>query len=186
MPNYTPDNFAFYEQLQHYYHANRRKIRARYNDLTRKFLAYNDCAENPTAYLRQPQFEALEMYIFIKEFLGNAQVYEIFDDWRNRRARFADATIYSVSRDGQMRLMDFSTSADGKQIYLPDEVAKQTDILFKQMKKYKEGYPNYIYALTMGLGKTRLMATCIFYEFLLAKKYPRDKRFCHKQTVQTF
>ncbi len=105
MPNYTPDNFAFYEQLQHYYHANRRKIRARYNDLTRKFLAYNDCAENPTAYLRQPQFEALEMYIFIKEFLGNAQVYEIFDDWRNRRARFADATIYSVSRDGQMRLM---------------------------------------------------------------------------------
>ena len=51
------------------------------------------------------------------------------------------------------------------------------------MKKYKEDYPNYIYALTMGLGKTILMATCIFYEFLLAKKYPKDKRFCHNALV---
>lgn len=51
------------------------------------------------------------------------------------------------------------------------------------MKKYREDYPNYIYALTMGLGKTILMATCIFYEFLLAKKYPRDKRFCHNALV---
>ena len=51
------------------------------------------------------------------------------------------------------------------------------------MKKYREEYPNYIYALTMGLGKTILMATCIFYEFLLVKKYPRDKRFCHNALV---
>ena len=57
------------------------------------------------------------------------------------------------------------------------------DVVFKQMKKYREDYPNYIYALTMGLGKTILMATCIFYEFLLANKYPRDKRFCHNALV---
>ena len=35
----------------------------------------------------------------------------------------------------------------------------------------------------MGLGKTVLMATCIFYEFLLANKYPRDPRFCHNALV---
>lgn len=35
----------------------------------------------------------------------------------------------------------------------------------------------------MGLGKTILMATCIFYEFLLANKYPRDNRFCHNALV---
>lgn len=39
---------------------------------------------------------------------------------------------------------------------------KQTDTIFKQMKQYRENYPNYIYALTMGLGKTILMGTCIF------------------------
>ena len=64
-----------------------------------------------------------------------------------------------------------------------DAPRKFGNILFKQMKQYKEAYPNYIYALTMGLGKTILMATCIFYEFLLANKYPRDKRFCHNALV---
>ena len=27
------------------------------------------------------------------------------------------------------------------------------------------------------------MATCIFYEFLLAKKYPKEKRYCHNALV---
>lgn len=183
MSSQTTDNFAFYEQLYRYYQVNRRKIRSRYNDLTRKFLAYNDREENPTAFLRRPQFEALEMYVFIKEFLGNAQVYEIFDDWRNKRAHFSDASYYAVRKDEQMTLFDFGQTSDGKSVYLPEAVAKQTEILFKQMKRYKEDYPNYIYALTMGLGKTILMATCIFYEFLLANKYPRDKRFCHNALV---
>lgn len=163
-------NFSFHEQLWYYYSVNRGKIRSRYNDLTRKFLAYNDSEENPDAFLRRPQFEALEMYVFIKEFMGNPQVYQMFDDWRNRRDNFSDASYYSVSKGGQIRLFD-------------DLAEKQTDILFKQMKKYREAYPNYIYALTMGLGKTILMATCIFYEFLLAKKYPKDKRFCHNALV---
>lgn len=164
------EEFAFYQQLKYFYDSNRGKIRSRYNDLTKKFLAYNDKSENPDAFLRLPQFEALEMYVFIKEFMGNPQVYELFDDWRKRRDKFSDASYYSVSKGGQMRLFDIET----------EEV---TDMLFKQMKKYKENYPNYIYALTMGLGKTILMATCIFYEFLLANKYPRDKRFCHNALV---
>jgi len=163
-------NLSFHEQLWHYYSVNRGKIRSRYNDLTRKFLAYNDSEENSEAFLRPPQFEALEMYVFIKEFMGNPQVYQMFDDWRNRRGNFSDASYYSASRGGQIRLFD-------------DLAEKKTDILFKQMKKYREAYPNYIYALTMGLGKTILMATCIFYEFLLAKKYPKDKRFCHNALV---
>ena len=164
------ENFAFYEQLRYYYTTNRGKIRSRYNDLTRKFLAYNDREENPTAFLRLPQFEALEMYVFIKEFMNNAHVYEMFDDWRKRRDRFADASYYSVHKSGQGSLWD-------------QESENLTDMLFKQMKNYREPYPNYIYALTMGLGKTILMATCIFYEFLLAKKYPKDKRFCHNALV---
>lgn len=160
-------DFSFHEQLWFFYSENRGKIRSRYNDLTRKFLSYNDKDENKNAFLRKPQFEALEMYVFIKEFMNHAQVYELFDDWRNKRNRFSEASYYS---NGQLRLGDALTE-------------KQTDVLFKQMKKYRESYPNYIYALTMGLGKTILMGTCIFYEFLLAKKYPKDKRFCHNALV---
>ncbi len=164
------EDFAFYEQLWYYYETNRGKIRSRYNDLTKKFLAYNDSAENPDAFLRQPQFEALEMYVFIKEFLNNAHMYEIFDAWRKREGRFSDASYYTVTKGGQTSLFTM-------------DLNEQNETIFKQMKKYKEGYPNYIYALTMGLGKTILMATCIFYEFLLAKKYPKDKRFCHNALV---
>lgn len=163
-------DFSFNQQLWYYYTTNRGKIRSRYNDLTRKFLSYNDSEDNPHAFLRKPQFEALEIYVFMKEFMNNEQVYEMFNDWRHKRNRFSEASYYAIDKDGQIRLFDEPTE-------------KQTDILFKQMKKYRENYPNYIYALTMGLGKTILMATCIFYEFLLAKKYPRDKRFCHNALV---
>lgn len=167
--SYNSD-FSFHQQLWYYYSENRGKIRSRYNGLTKKFLAYNDRKENPAAFLRTPQFEALEMYVFVKEFMNNQQVYEMFDDWRNKRNRFSDASYYALDKNGQIRLFDAPTE-------------KQTDIFFKQMKKYREEYPNYIYALTMGLGKTILMGTCIFYEFLLAKKYPKDKRFCHNALV---
>jgi len=163
------EDFAFYEQLWFYYTTNRGKIRSRYNDLTKKFLAYNDKKESPEAFLRTPQFEALEMYVFIKEFMGNPQVHEMFDDWRKRQNKFSDRSYYTVHKGGQGSMMDMG-----------DE---QNETIFKQMKKYREKYPNYIYALTMGLGKTILMATCIFYEFLLAKKYPQDKRFCHNALV---
>ena len=163
-------NFSFSQQLWYYYSTNRGKIRSHYNDLTRKFLAYNDSGENPHAFLRKPQFEALEMYVFVKEFMNNKQVHEMFDDWRHKRDHFSDASYYAPEKSGQIRLFDAPTE-------------KQTDVLFRQMKKYREDYPNYIYALTMGLGKTILMATCVFYEFLLAKKYPRDKRFCHNALV---
>lgn len=163
------EDFAFYEQLWFYYSSNRGKIRSRYNDLTKKFLAYNDKNENPDAFLRTPQFEALEMYVFIKEFMNNAHMYQMFDDWRNRKDKFSDASYYTVHKDGQGLLWDAGD--------------KQNEVIFKQMKKYKESYPNYIYALTMGLGKTILMGTCIFYEFLLANKYPKDKRFCHNALV---
>lgn len=162
--------FAFYSELWRFYVSNRGKVRRRYSDLTKKFLAYNDPKEGTAAFLRPPQFEALEMYVFLKEFLDNRQVFEIFDEWRKREGVFADRSYYSTSPSGQVRFFD-------------DVTEKQTDALFKQMKKYRESYSNYIYALTMGLGKTILMAVCIFYEFLLANKYPKDERFVHNALV---
>lgn len=164
------ESFSFYEQLHHYYNQNKGKIKRNYKDFTRKFLDYNNKETNPKAFLRKPQFEALEMYVFIKEFMNNQQVFEMFDDWRNKRNNFSDASFYSVDSHGQMNIFDELT-------------ATQTDKIFKQMKTYSENYPNYIYALTMGLGKTILMATCIFYDFLLANKYPKDSRFCHNALV---
>ena len=161
-------DFSFYSQLWNFYIHEKKKIRTRYKDLTKKFLAYNDPDENPSAFLRRPQFEALSMYVFVKEFMDNVQVYKMFDDWRNRRDKFEKASYYG--KGGQLGIFDAP-------------IEEQNEELYENMKKYSESYPNYIYALTMGLGKTILMATCIFYEFLLAKKFPKDERFCHNALV---
>lgn len=163
------EDFSFYSQLQYYYNNNRGKIRRNYKDITRKFLDYNDKSLNPSAFLRKPQFEALEMYVFIKEFMNNAQVHQMFENWSQKKDMFSDASYYTVTH-GQMMIGEAQTD-------------EQMQAVFKRMKKVSENYPNYIYALTMGLGKTILMATCIFYEFLLANKYPKDKRFCHNALV---
>lgn len=160
--------FAFFEFLRSFYLENRGSIRNRYREITKKYLDYNDKEKNPDAFLRRPQFEALEMYVFIKEFMDNKQMHEIFDDWSKRNGVFADRRFYDQS--GQQTLYD---------VYSP----KQYHDYFLQIKKYAEVYPNYIYALTMGLGKTILMATCIFYEFLLASKWPKDEKYCHNALV---
>lgn len=160
-------NWAFYDELRRYYLTNKGIIRRNYKQITRKILDYNDRSVNPNAFLRPPQFEAFEMYVFMKEFMGNKAMYQVFDEWRKREGVFADKTIY---RRGQATLFD-------------ESIVDQTKKLFRQMKDVSENYPNYVFGLTMGLGKTILMATCIFYEFLLANKFPKDDRFCHNALV---
>lgn len=168
MAKETGVEFAFYEYLRYFYKDNKGLIRNRYREITKKYLDYNDKGKNPDAFLREPQFEALEMYVFIKEFMNNQQMFQMFDDWSKRNGVFSDRRF--VDDQGQFTVYD---------IYSP----KQYHDYFLQIKKYAESYPNYIFALTMGLGKTILMATCIFYEFLLASKWPKDERYCHNALV---
>lgn len=165
------EQFAFYEELWYFYSSNKKVIQRQYKPITRKILAFNNRESNPSAFLRPPQAEALEMYVFLKEGLGNAQIASIFDDWRKRHGIFEGRGASGPRQaSGQIGLFDSITE-------------KQTDAIFRQMRSSEEAYPNYIFALTMGLGKTILMATCIFYEFLLANKYPKDPRFCHNALV---
>lgn len=159
---------SFFQALRFFYEVNKTTIRRNYKDLTRKYLDYNDRSCNPDAFLRKPQFEALEMYVFIKEFLNNQSVSEIFKDWMERKGCFSDSKL-RVRENSQIDIFEYST--------------KEYKEVYEMLIKYKETYSNYIFALTMGLGKTILMATCIFYEFLLANKYPKDPRYCHNALV---
>jgi len=160
-------DFAFFTHLHNFYKQNRKHIRSKYNDLTRKYLDYND-PQNAKAFLRQPQFEALEIYIFLKEFLDNASLHHIFRDWADQTGHFAGRN--KAAKAGQLGLFEEPTKG-------------QYDEVFNRLRANSRNYPNYIFALTMGTGKTILMATCIFYEFLLAKKYPADERYCHNALV---
>ena len=161
-------DFAFHTHLWDFYFQNKSRIRSKYKLLSKKFLDFNDY-QNPTSFLRQPQFEALEIYIFLKEYQDNKKIHDIFTDWYERRKGFENRGDMGLDKNEQMS-------------WLALEVDQYKDV-FSRMKKYELTYANYIFALTMGTGKTILMATCIFYEFLLANKFPKDKRFCHNAIV---
>ena len=161
--------FPFYEYLNDFYDTNRGKIRQNYKHLTKKFLDYND-PENADAFLRKPQYKALEIYIFLKEYLENQKLQVIFKDWFEGNEKFS----------GRMK----NIIHQGTQLDAFGEIDTNTyKAVFNEMKRFSQSYSNYIFALTMGVGKTILMATCIFYEFLLANKFPKDKHFCHNALI---
>lgn len=167
--------FAFFHFLWQFHQTNRSSIRVHYRELTRKFLDFNNPEKNPKAFLRPPQFEALETYVFLKEFLGNAKVEEVFKAWYERSGKFEGRKFGSFQGTAGQEMFSFGETDE-----LELNSYKQ---LFERMRKNSRAYPNYIFALTMGTGKTILMATCIFYEFLLGNKFEKDPHYCHNALV---
>jgi hypothetical protein len=159
-------DFAFFTYLRHFYTDKRGQIRKHFRELSNKFLDFNDPESG--AFLRAPQFEALEMYIFLKEYLDNRHVHQIFADWHTKGNGFEERSNLGVE---QLDLFGELNTA-------------QYEAVFEYIREFDwREYPNYIFALPMGTGKTILMATCIFYEFLLANKFPRDPKYCHNALV---
>lgn len=166
-------DYTFFREIWRFYQKNRRSIRASYRKLTRVILDYND-PDKPRKgqFLRKPQFEALEIYVFLKEYLKLKQVHEIFSDWYHKTGGFEKRKDIAGLDGGQDALME--------ELVLPKEAYEEA---FKKMKASQTQYANYIFALTMGVGKSLLMATCIFYEFVLANKYPEDPLYCHNALI---
>ena len=160
------NSYPFYQALYEFYLDNKGQVRRHFRDVSRKILDYNDKSIRPEAFLRLPQFEALEMYVFIKEYLNNQKVKDMFADWYNRHDKFEHRGTFGI--DGGL---------------FDDCTADVYEGVFDILQSQDQIYPNYIYALTMGTGKTILMATCIFYEFILASKFPKDEKYCHNALV---
>lgn len=168
------NDYPFYEALLAFYLEKKGTIRKFYKEVSRKILDYNDKDKNFTAYLRKPQFEALEIYVFIKEYLNNESVKDMFADWYHQKNKF------------ELR-NPFARGKTDNQFYraslLDDITANVYNDVFDMLSNQSQSYPNYIYALTMGIGKTVLMTTCIFFEFILANRFQKDTRFCHNALI---
>lgn len=178
MVNSAQENFelnnSFYVHLHEFHKMYRGTIRKHYTRLSKAFLDFND-PTRPGSFLRIPQFEALEIYVFLKEFLDNKPVYQLFEDWYANQGKFEERVSGINAVEGQIMQPDMfwnMTEKDYKGI-------------FKKMKVSNGGrlYPNYIFALTMGTGKTILMATCIFYDFLAGNKKGKDERFIQNALI---
>ncbi|NJL42118.1 MAG: DEAD/DEAH box helicase family protein, partial [Leptolyngbyaceae cyanobacterium SM1_4_3] len=112
------------------------------------------------------------MYVFLKEYMDNESVHQLFKTWSEDTGKFEGRGKVGIGQ------------GDKRQLGLFDAPTKeQFDDVYSHMRSYARTYPNYIFALTMGTGKTILMATCIFYEFILANKFPKDPKYCHNALV---
>ena len=90
-------------------------------------------------YLYAPQKEAFETYIYLKEILGNKTTAEIIPH------------LYDSERD---LISSFSLSNDEvlNLAYDPEKESKIKQLVEKEYGQF--AYPNQVYALTMGSGKT--------------------------------
>jgi type III restriction enzyme len=113
-------------------------------------------------FLHKPQVEALETYIYLKEVEGNKHSLELF------RASFSNELEF-------LRALGIS---DSEALDLAYDVKKGEKIQTLLEGKFgASDYANQVYALTMGAGKTILMATMMLYDFSLSFYHPDDERF---------
>src|SRR5687768_16661476 len=95
--------FPFYLHLKLFLDQEKRRIYSGFTPLSKKFLNFNN-SDNARAYLRKPQFEALEMYVFLKEFCNNKFLYEIFEDWFYKKEEFLGRPEMGISNLGQIQI----------------------------------------------------------------------------------
>lgn len=117
------------------------------------------------AFLHEPQIEALETYAYIKEIVGNKPSLEIFRSFFSNDKELLLGL--GVPKDKAFDLIGNDA-----------EIEKRLEDAFGV-----SDYPNQVYALTMGSGKTVLMAAMMAYDFVLSFYHPEDARFAKNALV---
>ena len=118
-----------------------------------------------TAFLHKPQVEALETYIYLKEVAGNKPAAELFKGFFPDQIEALAALGYS----------------DADAFRFLKEKKNLDDLL--SVAFGESDYVNQVFALTMGSGKTVLMAVMMTYDFVLSFYHPDDARFAKNALV---
>lgn len=119
-------------------------------------------------FLHEPQIEALETYVYLKEILNNKPTAEIFKD------SFVKKSDMLRSLGVAERIISEIVESDNRDTRIA-EIIKE--------KFGAEDYANQVYALTMGAGKTILMATFLIYDFVLSFYHKEDIRFAKNALI---
>jgi len=122
-------------------------------------------------FLHEPQKEALETYIYLKEVMDNQTTPEVV-------AQFA--------MENTALLKHFGFTDESLQYFIQMPAETQIEELMKKLEQIgfaDYGYANYVLALTMGAGKTILMGVLLMYEFVVSFKHSSDRRFAKNALV---
>ena len=140
--------------------------------------------------LREPQKKAIEIYLWLK-FVGNNQkladiirqglLYDEeqakqYDSFYNFNNNYTTQFLNQFFQDNGVKNLHKKLVNDphSKKINWEQVLG---DIL------YNYEYPNYLFSLPMGAGKTYLMACFIYLDLYFANLYKKDKRFAHNFIV---
>ena len=143
---------------------------------------------------RDVQINAVETYLFLKLNCGNRPLFSLFaDELFSPRENLAELNINQKTRkifesDKSARsLYEFSRMKNGNGTSLFPELEKyilenSSKIDFEGIIRkifYSVDYPDYIFSLPMGAGKTFLMASFIYLDLYFAMNEPANKVFAH-------
>ncbi len=116
-------------------------------------------------FLHEPQREAFETYVYLKEIHNNQSVPQI---------------VALVAKDNKELLRALGFTPDIIELFDDLTEEKKVDRISKKLNELgfaEYGYANYVLALTMGAGKTILMGVLMMYEFIISYKHDTDTRF---------
>ena len=121
-------------------------------------------------YLRDPQFQSLEVYWYLRLVLKTPRIVDLYKYYYGDDiAVFCEALGIRISEDA----LEFIDSVDdiiNRVKTNPNFVRRNNlDTLHEAVML---NYPSYIFALAMGSGKTILISTIIATEFAMALYYP--------------
>ena len=140
--------------------------------------------------LREPQLEAIEVYLWLKFIGQNKKLSQIIKEGLLYDKGIAEEYEYFNIFNGDFVMQflnQFAQDNDLKnfqKLLLNDPKGKTTDwnkILEELLHNFE--YPNFLYSLPMGAGKTYLMACFIYLDLYFAKINKKDKRFAHNFVV---
>ena len=121
-------------------------------------------------YLREPQFQSLELYWFLRLVRKTPHIVDLYKHYYSDDKRdFFDAFGIPIDPTELQWIPDVDTVIE--RVKNDSEFVRQ-----KRIDPVHEAvtlpYPSYIFALAMGTGKTVLIGTIIATEFAIALRYP--------------
>ncbi|MBM3128756.1 MAG: hypothetical protein FJ009_09050 [Chloroflexi bacterium] len=168
-----------------------------------KWMQSGDCpVMGLRAYIRQcgqlwdDQIEAIETYLFLKIAAGNQPLAQIFADGfffdpidlNTLRLSVAARELLETNTAARS-LYQFARSKNNDNSLLPElekEIAENKPMDYRQIIDaifYNVSYPDYLFSLPMGGGKTFLIAALIYLDLYFARNEPDNPAFAHNFIV---
>ncbi|MFH1005803.1 MAG: DEAD/DEAH box helicase family protein, partial [Bacteroidota bacterium] len=140
--------------------------------------------------LREPQLKSIEVYLWLKFIGQNRKLADIiragllFDANKNReyeyhqnfRGNFTTQFLNAFAQDNELKNFQKQLLNDPK-----SETHNWDKVLNELLHNFN--YPNFLFSLPMGAGKTYLIAAFIYLDLYFARLNKNDKRFAHNFVV---